>query len=145
MTWTYTADGVAAKDRVRDLIGDVDTTDQQLQNEQLTALLSGESSEYMAAARAASILAAKYARQVDKSVGPFRLSLSQKAAGYRDLAKYLTEASASRIASSPYAIPSAGGVSLAEKVTHTADTDINQPDFKRGMHDHPGAPSPAVF
>ena len=143
MTWSYTADAVAAKDRVRDLIGDTDTTDQQLQDEQLVALVAGEPNEFMAGARAAGILAARYARQVDKSVGPFRLSLSQKSKGYRDLAVELVEASKARITSSPYAIPSAGGVSVAEKAAHAADATITQPDFKRGMHDHPGAPTPA--
>jgi hypothetical protein len=95
MTWTYSGNPAAsAVDQVRFTIGDTDTTDQQLSNEEITWLVSVRGSAPLAAPYAAEAIGAKLARESDssKSVGDMSLSrsLSARSQKYYDLAKRLT-------------------------------------------------------
>jgi len=74
------------KDKVRFYIGDTDTNDQLLQDEEINFLLTETSNILLAASHAAKALAAKFSRQADKTVGDLRISLSQKAQTYMALA-----------------------------------------------------------
>ncbi len=131
MTWTYSGNPSASqKDQVRFLVGDTDTTDQLLQDEEITWLLGQEGQPLAAAAAALEALAARFARQVDKAVGDLRLSLSQKAASFAARAAELRSRLA--LAAAPYA----GGLSEAEKAAAEGEADLVQPAFKRGMHDY---------
>jgi len=89
MTWTYDDPSANDRDKVRLLIGDTDQTDQLLSDEEITYLLDEWGTVYLAAARAAKVIAAKFSRQADKSVGDLRISLSQKAQMYMSLANDL--------------------------------------------------------
>lgn len=87
MSWTYSGDPATNdKDKVRFLIGDTDQTDQLLQDEEITYLLSETPNVLLVASRAAKAIAAKFSRQADKAVGDLRISLSQKAQAYMALA-----------------------------------------------------------
>ncbi|MBC7340894.1 MAG: hypothetical protein H5U02_00310 [Clostridia bacterium] len=87
MTWSYSNNPAASdKDKVRFLIGDTDQTDQLLQDEEITYLLTETTNVLLAASRAAKAVAARFSRQADKEVGDLRVSLSQKAEAYRKLA-----------------------------------------------------------
>ncbi len=131
MTWSYSGNPSAnSKDQVRFLTGDTDTTDQLLQDEEISWLLGQEPSPLAAAVRALEALAARFARQVDKAVGDLRLSLSQKAQAFAARAAELRLRLA--LASAPYA----GGLSEAEKAAAEGEADLVQPAFKRGMHDY---------
>lgn len=87
MSWSYSGNPTASdKDKIRFLIGDTDQTDQLLQDEEITYLLSETTNVLLAASRAARAIAAKFSRQADKAVGDLRVSLSQKAQAYMALA-----------------------------------------------------------
>jgi hypothetical protein len=134
MTWTYGGDpSESDQDKVRFLVGDTDTADQQIADEEIAWLLTEEPGAYHAAAAAARAIAAKYARQVDKAVGDLRLSASQRAAHYQALAATLT-----RRAQIAGAVPFAGGISASDKQAQDDDIDRVRPAFSRDMQSVPG-------
>jgi len=127
--WSYDPTGATSLDKLRLLIGDTDATDQLLQNEELTTLLSAAGSPTSAAATACRTLAARFARFADKWVGDLKILASQKARAYERLAEQYEARGA------VYAVPSAGGVRTAEKQAQAANTELVQPSFRIGVHD----------
>lgn len=95
MAWTYGGDPSAnTRDEVRFLIGDTDTTNQLLQDAEITFLYNQwNSNAYLAAAHACDALAAKFAAKSDysKSVGDLSIStqFGQQADRYRSLGAQL--------------------------------------------------------
>lgn len=130
MTWTYSGDpGSTTRDEVRFLVGDTDTSDQQLTDEEIAWLLSEEGSALGAAVLAAEQLAAKFARLASQSTGGISISFGERQTNYAGLASRLRR----RMLGGVYA----GGISIAEKTAEDEDDDRVVPFFKRGMHDHP--------
>lgn len=131
MTWTYSGDPSSTdRDAVRFLVGDTDNTDQLFTDEEIAyALTQGDS--YTAAARLARNLASKYARYSDESIGDLSISYSQRYKHFTEIAKQL------ELESSRGVTPYAGGISVADKATVTADTDRIQTSIKVGVHDSP--------
>jgi len=127
--WSYDPSGGTVTDQVRLLIGDTDSTDQQLQNEELATLIAAAGSTTSAAAMACRTLAARYARFADKWVGDLKILASQKSRAYERLAEQYEDRGA------VYAVPSAGGIRLADKEANTANTELVQPAFRIGVHD----------
>ncbi len=128
MAWTYSGDPASSdKDAVRFYIGDTDNSDQLLQDEEISFLLTTESSILDTAVAAAEGIAAKFSRKADKAVGDLKISLSQKAD------KYFTLADKLRQRAGILAVPFAGGLTQDEKTTASEDTNAVQPSFKRGM------------
>lgn len=139
MTWTYdgapgTGSTAAERDAVRFLVGDTDSSDPLVTDEEIGYALDTEGGINPAAAVAARAIAAKFSRQADKEVGDLSIKLSQKAAAYTTLAKKLTAQSAIKLA-----VPFAGGISIASKKTFETNTDRVEPSFYRDMHDYPGS------
>jgi hypothetical protein len=132
MSFTYHA-GESTRDWIRLRIGDTTFTDQLLQDEDIDSITAFEGSRFAAAAACADAIAANYARQVDKQVGRLKISASQRAEHYQNLAKQL------RSELSLHVAPYAGGISESDKETVTEDTDIVQPQFSIGMDDFPGS------
>lgn len=127
MPWTYLGP-TSDRDRVRLLIGDTEATDPQLQDEEIAWLLAEAGNVYGAAVAACEALAAKYARQVNRSVagaGGLSVSAGDRAQHYRDLAETLQIRA--RKARRP--VPFAGGISDAQKDAVEADTDRVAPAF----------------
>jgi len=117
MAWTYSGDPTASnKDAVRFEIGDTDTNDQLLTDEEIVYALSVESRIYGAAARCCEALARKFARQADFTLGPQHVAASQRSEAFARLGRDLK----SRIASS--APPYMGG-----------PEDVDGPAFKRDL------------
>ncbi|GIV81724.1 MAG: hypothetical protein KatS3mg051_1188 [Anaerolineae bacterium] len=136
MTWTYSGDPAASsRDAVRFLIGDTDTNDQQITDEEIAWLLAQNGNTYVAAAAACESIAAKYARNVDASVDSARVDASQRQAHYLALAKKLRSRAAYA------AVPFAGGISESDKDTREDDTDRVEPAFTRDLHRNPGTVS----
>ena len=106
----------------------------ELSDETITAALALNPNVYTAAALCADSLAGKYASQVDQQVGDLRISFSQRAKQWADMAKRL-RASASRY--SVFA-PYAGGISVADKQANAANADRVKPAFTAHLHDTPG-------
>lgn len=101
MTWTYTSDPAGdTTDEVRFLVGDTDTTDQLVQNEEIEYALSAYPKPtgkpaYLAAAAVADGIAAKFARRADRSLGSLSIQAKQQRDHYVELAQTLRQAHAS--------------------------------------------------
>lgn len=132
MSWSYNP-GASTRDWVRFRIGDTDTTDQLLSDEEINAALSDEGNQYAAAAVCAEAIAGTFAREADKSVGPLSISASQKAAMYAKLAQRLRAQVGRKVA------PWLGGRSQDDVDTAKADTDRVDPAFEVGQWDLPGS------
>lgn len=114
--WTYSGNpGNSDLDELRFLIGDVDASDPQLTDEEVTYLTSVSKdggagySNYPAAVAACRALAAKYAKKIDKTTGSLSISYSQKYQHYLELAKELETAAITGTSSQPFGIPILGG------------------------------------
>lgn len=130
--WTYDPSCVVTKDQVRLLIGDTIDVDPQLHDEEITFLSTQASTNiYTKAAQCARAIAAKYARQVQKSVSGLSIGAQERQRHYLDMAATL-DALAVTIAVS--GIDSAGvwagGLYLADVETNEADESIIQPQFR---------------
>jgi hypothetical protein len=68
MTWSYNTALTADKDKVRTFIGDTNTSEQLISDEEITFFLTQSDNIYGAAARACRAIAAKYARLTDTEV-----------------------------------------------------------------------------
>lgn len=130
MGWSYTGDpGARDLDMVRFLLGDTDSTDPQLTDEEINAMLTVHVTAQRAAAGCANVLVAKYTRMVDKSIGDLSISYSQRAKAFKELAAQLK-------ADSPVVPePFSAAMVAADKDANESDTSLVQPFFRRGMHD----------
>jgi len=127
MTWTYNSASIGTDlAKVRLMIGDTDTNDQQLTDEEIQFFIDTEQTIYMAAYRCALALVAEYARKVDKEMGDLKLLAAQRHRHYLRLAAELKKRNIP-------GIPSAGGIYQSEKDTLNDNTDMVKPFFKRGM------------
>lgn len=140
MSWTYdpakltdASDGPLM--RVRLLVGDTDSDDPQLADEEIAYLISVESNVHTAASAACDLLAAKYARQVDKKVGDLSIAASKIAEHYRQLSE---ELNAQGLAS--YSVPSAGGIEVSDRDVNQSDDTVTHSAIRRGMHDFTAPP-----
>jgi len=133
MLWTYTGDPMdSEKDALRFHLGDTDQNDQQLSDHEINYLLQLHGGNvYLATADAARTLAGQFSRQSDKQVGDLRLSLSQKADQYWQLARKMELQGHKR------ATPYAGGISKSDKKKQKDREDRVQPGFKRDMMENP--------
>jgi hypothetical protein len=134
MTWTYAGapdDTTVAgrRDAVRLNIGDTDTNDQQITDEEITYFLDGANNNIFKAAIAACYaIASKYARLVDTSVESVSNSFSQRQTAYESLAARLQR---QELTISGFGLPQAGGISISEMNSADTDTDRPTPAFNR--------------
>jgi len=133
--WFYSGDpAFSTKDWVRFAVGDTDSRDQLIGDEEIAALLASEGSKQYAAVKVAERIAAGFAKEADMTIGDGTGSrtkqLSQRVAAYMSLAKTLR----SEAGLSVYAY--AGGISVADKDTITNTTDRPSPTFYEGMMDN---------
>jgi len=139
MTWTFasTGDFSTSRDQVRIFVGDVDSTDPLLTDEEITYAVAQGGTVRGAAALAADWIAALFSRRADKSVGDLSLSASQKSKQYAELAARLRREQVT------LSLPYFGGISIAAKDTREADADRVLPAFTMTMLDDPEV-SPAA-
>lgn len=119
MTWTYSGNPASSdRDAVRFTVGDTDTTDQLITNEEIAYLLTIHNGVGMASVGAARAIAAKFSRKADqsRSVGDLTLSqqYSQQSFSYHHLADHLL-AIASGIDAPP--LPQANSSALGAEFT----------------------------
>lgn len=142
MTWSYSASSLGMdKNRVRLLLGDTDTSVQQLQDEEITYVLGYETSPALAAAACADLLAAKYAIQVNTENGSLKVAASARMNHFADLADRLRKGGAGFIPGDPVVIQATmyvGGASQEAKDAITADSDNLYGPFRIGQDDYPG-------
>lgn len=86
MTWTYNQTLATTKDQVRLYIGDTDSNDPQLSDEEIAFVISvvGSNAQQVAI-RSIDLLIAKYARLVSESMDGISLSHSERLNNYKTL------------------------------------------------------------
>lgn len=140
-TWTYDPALLATSPpttttlmmQVRTLIGDVNSTDQQLWDQQIAFALSEEGNNiYLASAGCCRQLAAKYSRDVDTTQGELHRLYSARQKAYAMRAVELTTKGRSRSPGAGYS----GSISIAAKDLTNQDSDRVQPAFLRGLTDN---------
>jgi hypothetical protein len=138
MTWSYSGDpDSSALDAVRFLVGDTDTNDQLLANEEISwvnAQVSGSGTStdalYTVAHRCMITIASKFSRLADQAVGDMRVDMSQKAENARKQAKELkVMAQSEGGAPTPYA----GGITITDKEIDQDNTNLVRPSFRQGQ------------
>lgn len=135
MAWSYSASSTSTLNKLRRRIGDTNTNEQLLDDDELNEFLAEFNSDiYLAGASACWAIVAKLAREVDHSSQGNSASRNQKVQAYKDLAKELR---AYALASG--CTMSVGGVSVSEEITIESDTDFKQPRIKTGGDDYPGS------
>ena len=132
MAWTYSGNPADSdRDQVRFLIGDTNTDDQLVSNEEIAWALT-QGTVYNATAICARSIAAGFSRLADKSVDDLKISYSQRSVQYSKLADNLEDKDSFK-ALSVYA----GGISAADKQSNEEDTDRVSPSFTKGITDNP--------
>lgn len=136
MTWSYdptnlgTASAAERLDSVRFLVGDTDTTDQQVQDEEIAfALEQNGNNIYLSASWVARGIAAKYSRLVDTDLdGQLAESYSQLQKHYKGLSDTLEYQGKTTSGGIGFA---AGGLSRATMKGIELDTDRTGSRIKR--------------
>lgn len=142
MTWTYDptnagTDSAAERlDAVRLLVGDTDTNEQQVQDEEIEfALIQSKDNIYYAASLVARVLASKYSRRVNIDLdGQLREDYSDLSKHYYRLADDL-EYQGKKISGGMGMI--AGGINRTEVEANRENTNRVQPSFRRDQFDNP--------
>lgn len=136
MTWNYKNPEANDKDKVRFLIGDTDSTDPLVSDEEILHCITKQTRLELAAAMTLRALAAKFSRMVDKSMGGISARMGQIAKAFSDRANELDPG---RLTANINVgiLPVFGGVTIAEKMNENADYGATQPAFKKGMNDDP--------
>lgn len=130
MTWTYSGDPTASPtDAVRFEVGDTDTTRPLVQDEEIAYALSIEGGVLWTAAYICLSLAARFARDVDRTMGRTGVSASQRALAYR------TQAYSLRMRAASYAVPVAGGLTQTDRQNRAEDQEEVKPAFTRELHE----------
>ena len=133
MTWAYSTALTAAKDKVRFYIQDTDTTEQLLQDEEITFLLAEKANNVLqTSALGAEVIARKFAREATITVGDTRVEWSRRAELYWSLAQDLRTRN---VAVAPFV----GGISKDTKQTYEDDSDRVQPLFTKDQFVATGA------
>lgn len=118
-------------DAVRFLIGDTDAASPQLGDPEVNWLISQFGSVHEAAIAACSQLAARYARQADKTTGDLSIRSSTISKQYLALIPVLKAQSARISPPKPYA----GGIRISDMAIDQEDDDAVQPAFAIGGMD----------
>lgn len=135
---TYSGDPASSdRDWVRFRIGDTDTRDFLLGDDEIDAMLAEQSANrWLAAAECCEHIAARLAREADISTGgpgQQNRALSQRSVAYAKAAARL------RLRASAQATPYCGGISIADKETERDDDDRPADVFAVDQFDHPDA------
>lgn len=137
MTWTYdgtpgTDTDAERRDAVRLLVGDTDTNDQLVTDEEITfALDQADDNVYAASGTIARSISALYSRRADTSIEGVSVSYSQRASQYEALAVKL-ERDAKRKGAA-LGTPTAGGISISEMDSAEDNDDRPTPAFRRNQ------------
>lgn len=130
MTWTYDPTLATDRDKIRTLIGDTNTADQLLTDEQIAYMLAQTPQVDLAAAECCDLILAKLARDIDRSNIGMSSQRSQKVQHYQDLAQRL------RAKAGTLSQTYVGGLSLAEKDELNDDADYVPMPFAVGRDEN---------
>lgn len=130
MSFSYDLSDLATElNRLRLEIGDVDSNDYFLDDEEIEIVQSEKTSFYRRAAACCDLICAKIARNVKTKIGHFSEDANEMFIHYKELAaKFKTCASTS--------YPWSSAISVSEKETYEDDTSLVKPKIKLGIHDN---------
>jgi hypothetical protein len=133
MTWSYSGNPSSSdKDAVRYLIGDTDSLNPLISDEEIAFDLT-RSNTYGAAALSCNAIVAKLSRLVDTYLDrDIRANLSQIVKNYQALSKDLSFKARISVA-----MPYCGATSVSSKMVQEDDTDRVEPIFKVMMDEQP--------
>lgn len=140
MTFTYSSSDLSTNlAKTRRLLGDTDSTDPLLTDEEINFFISeADSNVYSAAASAALAIQAKFAREaVDTKVESVSVSYSKRAEAYASLARDLE----AKAADEDLPTPSVFGISKDAISDTRSDSDRIDERFFQGQFDNPSADS----
>lgn len=127
--WQYNGPGVTPKDTTRFLIGDTIPACPLMSDTEIEWVLSLYNNAPMnAAIRCSEILIAHFSRQADETIGPVKVSFSQKAESFRKLLSDLRN----RLATED-STWFAGGVLKSQVKQNDMNCNIVRPDFVRHL------------
>lgn len=141
MTFTYglspgTSTAAERRDAVRYLVGDTDSNDPQVEDEEITfALSEADDGIYLAAAITARAIAGKYARRVDTDFEGVSTAYSDRQKHYQALAVKLEKEALTKGAS--LGSPGVGGISESTMDSVEDNEDRVEPAFRRRQHRNP--------
>lgn len=132
MAWTYSGDpSNSQRDAVRFLIGDTDTDDQLLNDDEVTYFITTHGTTNRAASEAARAVAAKFARLMNRSIGGLSADFGAKYRQYMELATNLIGKEETEPVS-----PFISGFKKDQKETYMDDSN-REPIFgRKGVHDN---------
>lgn len=137
MSWTYDTSLATDKDKVRFFVGDTDTNNPLVSDEEIQAIISWEANAWMAAAEIAEHIARDLTAGgtlEDRKVGETRLKY-KRASGLLALSKRL------RTRGSAHMKPSAGGIYVANRTSYDNNEALDKPNLAKNMMDNPRAGS----
>lgn len=125
MSWTYDVTQLSTSQlmQIRFEIGDTDSADPLMQDEEINYAIGAESSVASAAAKCCEGIARKFARLADTTLGPSKVAASQRFDHYQALAKQLRKDTTAMNA------PTGGGM----YVTDLPDPNIIPPIFDKDL------------
>jgi hypothetical protein len=137
MTVTYSDPSNSPSDAVRFLVGDTDTSNAALQDEEISfALAQVGNDTYLAAALCARALAGKYASMVDTTFESVSSEYSSLRDNYNTLAINL-EKQSKKYGTRGLGIPTAGGLTYSDIRANDLNDDRVQPKFKQDQFANP--------
>lgn len=120
-------------DKVRFYLGDTESSNWLLTDEEIDFALTEGGSVRAAASICADRLAAQYARLADLTEGQLSIKYSQKFQQYRAIAQDVGNASRTTF----LAMPTAGAIFVADKAATEADDTLVKPSFTVDLLDNP--------
>lgn len=143
MAWTYEISDLALTgadsvlDSVRLIIGDTDTNDQRLQDEEINFFLRLANSDiYLAGSFCAKAIAAKYANLVNTDFESVSTDYSDLRDNYYALAQRL-ETQSKKYGKRGLGLPAAGGLTYSGIRANDLNEDRVQPKFKQDQFANP--------
>lgn len=135
MTWTYNSDVSTDRDKIRLLIGDTDTTDQLLSDEEIDFVSTQQPNNYYAAAQCCETIAGKFARDVSTTLEGMSIAKRQRFENYLNMANNLRVMAMRTKPSKPFA--ASIDKDLKDAYSYKENSNLVQPNFELEMHDNP--------
>jgi hypothetical protein len=132
VTWTYNPESLGTDlAKVRNLIGDTNTNDKLLTDEEIAVYQALETNLFSVAALCCDAIIAKLARDIDRSNLGMSAQRSQKIQHYQDMRdRYLAKAASG--AGGVFF----GGADVSENAKIDSDPDATKPEFELGQFDN---------
>lgn len=144
MSFSYNPSDLSTseKDQVRFLIGDVDSSNPILQDEEIDFAIDSQSNVYYAAAECAIAIAARYAPDVNVTIDGMSVQNQDKMKKYQAIANNLRMRATSNPKFAP--APIITGISISDMQSVDQNSDRPASAFEIGEFDNPPQLNPMV-